>query len=220
MNVALMFPLILTFTLAGGGIEQPNPATAAVDNSWLVSPTPVTRSRLPLDSQNEVARLLGRDRMRRLRQANFHLHRFSFDPGRTLADEPLIHDEVVDIARSNILKLGREALEQRLDLEGRIDRLLGRRTRALDGGDGGGTGFDFSPQIRVASDSALGVKIGWRTGNRFLDHTRFEIREYLSSGTTLLRLQYAHGDDFLMLEHRMDDPRVGDQYSLLFRTSF
>lgn len=209
--------------LTAGGIGGP------VDGGWrddlsemsagvfLPPPAPVPFA------PHGVESALGRNRMRGVREARFHLQRAAHDPAWSLDQAPWIHDRVQDILRSNFFKLVREYAEDRLAIDARLDRLRGRHLRGHqdDAAPATGMRLRLSPRFFGSSDPGLGLKLGLRgAGHPLLSHTSFEVRRYLASDATMMRLKYARGERIFSLEHRSGDRRLGDAYLLSVETSF
>lgn len=220
---------LITFSLlmlTAGGIGGPvaggwsDEVSALSANQLLPPPAP-----LPFAPEGGVESALGRNRMRSVREARFHLDRAAHDPAWSLDQAPWLHDRVQDILRSNFLKLIREYAEDRLSIDARLDRLRGRSSslRGDSTGNGPATGMSLrlSPGFYGGSDPGLGMRLGLRAAHRpLLSHTSFEIRRYFASDATMMRLKYARGDRIFSLEHRSGDRRLGDAYLLSVETSF
>lgn len=193
----------------------------------LASRPPIEQWRLwarqSLAEDSEAADLIGDRRMKELAEARFHLHRAALDPGRELEDDPHSLHRVEDILRSNFLKLSREYLERQMEIDILLSRHKQKRrlARAQREDEDGGARLRLSPRLRGGSNPALGVKLNLRGATLpFLSATSLELRQYMDSGETLLRLKYAHAGRLIQLEHQRGNLEHGDTYALSFSFSF
>lgn len=186
-----------------------------------------------LERQAATEALLGDRRLRQLRRAHFHLQREQWFPGYELEEDQHHYERVKDTLLSGFKKLGREVLEERLEidlLEERLERRW-RDRRGRNRGDAGDAPADetrsawrmrFSPQARVGiDDSSLGMKLQLLS-DRFplLAKTSFQVGQSFDDDCVTLRLKFAHREHFLQLEGLLGDEELGDAVALFARTSF
>lgn len=170
--------------------------------------------------RDQLERLLGPSRLRRLERARFHLQMSADLPFQELSDKPANFDEVRDTLKGAYLKLVQESLEEKLSIDAFLDR-LGERIGA-DGAPGDGSvRLRISPRLNLGGNGYLGVKLGLRSRSSSLwAHPSLELRQRLEEPGFSIGLKFDDGDRYFLLEHQSDHRQRGESWSLDFRLTF
>lgn len=172
--------------------------------------------------RDQLERLLGPSRLRRLERARFHLQMSAYEPFQELSDKPATFDEVRDTLKGAYLKLVQESLEEKLSIDAFLDRLGERVDAGGSQAAGGSLKLRISPRLNLGGNGYLGVKLGLRssTASSLWARPSLELRQRLEEPGFSIGLKFDDGDRYFLLEHQSDHRQRGESWSLDFRLTF